>query len=78
MKLIKIGAKQVLLQTNHGDEILYSSGNPVAGYVQGSYFKNRDFYSAESYAHAHTYLRNISVVTLLSPDEIEQMFLTGE
>lgn len=77
MKLKQLGANQSLLFTNHGDEILYSYGTPVAGYSKSlsSYWKDRKFYSNTTSRHVNKYIPEGMHPILLISEQIENMFL---
>lgn len=71
MKLKRLGANQVLLNTNHGDEILYSCDMPVAGYLlKGGYFKTTEKHGVATTRHINSYLKHALNVSELTPEEI--------
>lgn len=77
MNIKPIGSNQTVLKTNHGDEILYSYETPVAGFNGkiGRWFKCSTKYSASSSRHVNKYLQGIDNPLLLTPEEIENLFL---
>ena len=76
MKLKRLGANQLLLLTNHGDEVLYSFETPVAGYLKnGGYFKTSKNYGVAAARHINSYLKHVIKVIELTPEEIEARFV---
>lgn len=69
MELKRLSASQSLLITNHGDEVLYSQEEPVAGFKLGlGFFKNRNW------GEPLDYLKDIDDVTLLTTEQIAALF----
>ena len=69
MEIKRLNDGQELLVTNHGDEVLYSEGKPIAGYKWGiGFFKERNCGKIE-------YLEGVDDVLLMSSEEIEGLFL---
>jgi hypothetical protein len=69
VELKRLSASQVLLITNHGDEILYSQEEPIAGFKLGlGFFKNRNW------SEKIEYLKGIDDVTLLTSHQIIALF----
>ena len=76
MNVKPIGPNQTLLITNHGDEVLFSYSTAVAGRSHKlGWFRNSKKYSVTTSRHVNKYLDGIDNVTLLTPEEIDLMFL---
>ena len=79
MNVKPIGSNQTLLTTNHGDEVLFSYETAVAGNSHKIvWFRNNHTYSNTTSKHVNKYLNERAgdnKVTLLTPIEIELMFL---
>lgn len=80
MKVKKLGTNVRLLTTNHGDEILYSCETPVAGYsaLLKNWFVTNNEYDAKTTKHISKYLGSHHQRTVLTPEEIELLFLNNE
>lgn len=76
MRTKKLGANASLLETNHGDEILYSFDKAVAGFSAiAGYFKTNEECTPATQKHIDKYLKNVVHVEELNSKQIEEMFL---
>lgn len=79
MNTKQIGRNQVVLTTNHCDEILYSYNEPVAGYsYKIGWFRVSEYATPATQMHLARYLKRVTNITVLTPVEIVVMFLQGE
>lgn len=75
MKIKKLEENVYLLETNHGDEVLYSFHFPVAGFMADTgYFILEDI-PEKSEAHVEKYLTGIERVYTMPAAELEGRFL---
>lgn len=76
MNTRQIGKSFSLLQTNHGDEVLFSGVKPLAGFSPLlGYYKTAEDVTLEEAKHMRKYLKNVRQPVVVTQEQIEALFL---